>query len=684
MNGYHFSTAAQFDACLFDRADRTAPGLRPFAPFAHAATLHESRGAYAPAITRTGELLWRDGDGMLHRLPACADAPEIVAAPPAMANATRIIATQRGLWVAGGAVLELYEEETLARLLRVELPDGPVIDIAGDGRGGVFALVQHVALRIDCAGNVTERIAFDSVTNAIAFAFLRRAKRFAVLHKQRLSWFDAAGGAAVLFKAVPAMRPCFTAHALGSDGERRVFLAGAEGSSAFVLSFDAEGNPAGEVPLDAPDVPATGVAAAHGILVVTGPRGLLRFAKTDTVPDTAGEASTALLTPVLFSPDREDARRWLRVEAVANLPEGTTIEIACAATDDVEVRDSLTKITSNLLLTASQRIRELRAEPDVWRAPVVFHGGSAQTPFAAPLFDVRERYLWVAITLTAAPGARLPDLTSLSVLYPGRTLMEHLPSIYQRSEAQPGSFLRSLVGVLETTTQELDGRIASMAANIHPSTAPGDWLDFVARWLGLPWDDALTLEQKQGILLRAPELARGRGTRAGLEALLESLLPGTPRRFRVTDATADHGFAIVGGDGCTGSALPAMLGGLTRWSAELDSAAILGTMRLPCANQRDDGAWQLAGRIRIEVAASEEEQPWLLALITDMVPLTARVELRRVGRHALRGDRLDGTLTLEAPPAPRLGEGAVTGLAHLPDRGARLSASGPDIGTRLR
>ena len=266
--------------------------------------------------------------------------------------------------------------------------------------------------------------------------------------------------------------------------------------------------------------------------------------------------------------------------------------------------------------------------------------------------------------------------------------MEHLPSIYQRAEAQPGSFLRGLVGVLEATTQELDARIASIGTLVHPSTAPDEWLDFVARWLGLPWDDALSSEQKKAIVSRAPDLARGRGTRAGLEALLESLVPGTPRRFRVTDATADFGFATVGGDGCSGSALPAMLGGRTRWSAELDARSVLGHMRLPCAGQRDDGAWQLAGKIRVEIAATGEErvawEPWLRALLAEMVPLTARVELRWVGAHELRDDRLGGELTLDPPPSPHLGTDAFTGLARLPERGGRLSASGTGIGSRLR
>jgi len=264
--------------------------------------------------------------------------------------------------------------------------------------------------------------------------------------------------------------------------------------------------------------------------------------------------------------------------------------------------------------------------------------------------------------------------------------MENLPSIYQRAESQPGSFLRALVGVLETTTQSLDTRIAAMGRRIDPSTAPKEWLDFVARWLGVPWDDGLDLEQKKAIVRRARDLAKGRGTRAGLEALLESIAPGTPRRFRVTDSTADFGFATVGGDGCAGSSLPAMLGGRTRWSPELDARAVLDHVRLPCAGQVDDGTWQLAGKIRIEVAASAKErkawEPWLLALVTQMVPLTTRIDLRFVG--ALRNDRLDGELTIAPPPTPHLGSGTVTGLVRLPERGARLSDCGPDIGTRLR
>jgi phage tail-like protein len=674
---YRFATAAQFGACLFERADPSKEGLRPFAPYALPPTLYESNGAYAPAITRTGEILWRDNDGLLHRFTSCAYEPVVTPAPFVIGRAKRLLAAPSGLWVADESI-QRFEEDTLARLLTVEIPDASIIDIAR-GADGIYALLEpNRVVHVARGGQIVNMWTFEGLAHPIAFVFLRRAERFVVLdqdvRQQWLRWFSPKGGAP-LFTVPASFRPCLKVDVLGSDSRGRIFVGGA-GEAAYVLSFDADGNSLGEILLDAP---ATGIAASRDSLLVTVPKGLLRFAAAETVPDQAGEVRSTLLTPALFSPDREDARRWLRVEALASLPEGATLEIAYASTKDRMVRDDLAAIAADPSLSESRRIERLRS--DVRWTTTSFHGGSSQPVFAAPLFDVTDPYLWVAVTLSAAPGARLPELSELSVLYPGRSLMENLPEIYRRAEAQPGSFLRSLVGVLETTTQGLDARIASMASHIHPSTAPNQWLDFVARWLGLPWDDALDDERKRAILRHAPEIATLRGTRRGLEALLESLMPGTPRRFRVTDATADFGFATVGG------ALPAMLGGYLRSRPELDAHARLGVMRLPCTGQLDDGVWQLAGRIGIDVAASAEEreawEPWLPALIGEMVPLTARVELRWVSTHALRSDRLDGTLTLEAAPTAHLGTDAVTGLARLPEQGARLF-TGAGLGTRLR
>jgi phage tail-like protein len=723
LRSYRFATEAQWNACLFVQADRdprrVGGGIQPFAPYARPATLYESRGGHAPAVARTGEILWCDDRGALLRMSPCADAPETFAAPGAIAQASRIVSTASGLWVIGDSPesLQLYEEETLTRLLTIEFPNERVIDIATGGRGSVWTLIERdgiwLSVRVDPAGRVVETVEFNGISHAAAFVYLRRSKRFVLLadnRHPRLRWFSSNGGREFFSRVVAGLRPCFEGYApsasdscaellgLGCDSSDRVFLSGQDGAQfgggAYVVILDPDGNLLGDTPIDSLDAPVTGLVGSRDSLLVTGRRGLLRFNIAEVAPDDAKQATCMLITPALFSPDRADKRLWLRVEATANLPDGCALEISYASTGDLAERDRLNALAMDDSIPARQRAQRILSELDSRIVRTVFQGAAgaqaqAEKTFSAKLFNVNEPYLWVFITLTASTGARLPLLYELNVYYPGRTLMEDLPAIYQREEDRPGSFLRTLVGVLETTTQGLDRSIGSMGGQAHPSTAPEPWLDFIARWLGLPWDDELKLEQKQAILKKAAELAKGRGTRAGLETLLESLILGTPRRFRVMDATADFGFAVVGGESCGASVLPAMIGGSKRWNARLDSRAALGYMRLPCAGQsdNDDGLWRLTGKVRIYVAATAEErrawEPWLLSLITEMIPMTARVELRWVPRQALCANRLGDALTLESAPTPHLGTDAITRLARLPERGTGLSASGPLIGTRL-
>jgi hypothetical protein len=102
----------------------------------------------------------------------------------------------------------------------------------------------------------------------------------------------------------------------------------------------------------------------------------------------------------------------------------------------------------------------------------------------------------------------------------------------------------------------------------------------------------------------------------------------------------------------------------------------------------DDGVRQIVGLVRIDIAASAEErrawEPWLAALINEMVPLTARVQLRWASPQTLRGTPLVGSFVLSAAPTPHLGSDAVTGVARLPERGSRITSTGADIGTRLQ
>lgn len=726
LRRYQFATEAQWKLCLVAQADRELlrknKGFRPFALYDRTGSLYKSLGAHAPTITPSGVILWHDDEGCLQRLtPSCPctaenttpeftdTIPERLRVPSAIAAATRLVSTVKDLWVIGDPPQSLhrYEQETFSQLARVDLPQSRIVDIARGSHETIYVLVEGETeggrtwqiVHLDCAGHTLKIVELKSFSSLRAFVFLRRSRQFVVLTDEahpRLCWFKEEGGAAEFSRVVGALRPCFVATALACDARDRLFLAGSDGEDfcgrTYLIVVDQDGDPLDQIPIDSGDTPITGIAAGWDNLVVTGPRGLLQFNPADTIPDAAGDVSCILVTPMLHSPETADSRGWLRADVLASLPEGTTLEIAVAATSDSAVRDRLNAITEDVSLPESHRIQKLLNQPGVWLpTKTVFHGSQletneTQTTYSAPLFDIDEPYLWMAVTLSASPRAQLPAISRMAVLYPNLSLIDDLPAMYRRPEGEQ-SFVRSLIGVLETTTQGLDARIASMGSLVDPSRASVEWLDFIARWLDLPWDNALSAEQKRSIVLHASELAKQRGTRSGLETLLDCLMPGTPRRFRITDPTGDFGFAIVGDATCPGTTLPAVLGGFTRWNAALDERSVLGYMRLPCPDQTEDPARWWMGKIRVEIAASAEErqtcEPWLYQLISEMVPLTARLKLEWVTAYALRTDRLDGTQVLESAPVAHLGTDAITNVARLPEGDTRISSTGRLIGERL-
>lgn len=646
-------------------------GIAPFLSYSATPQHYPSDGAFAPAMARDGQICWRDAHGRPHRLEV--DDESAAALPaPAGSNHIRSIAVWRdNLWMSGGMPAELrcYDLQQMARRFVVPLPGLQLIDLTANGDDGVWALAtaidtnQHWCLQIDCAGYERGRFVLDGMADPVQLTWLARAGLLAVLAHggRRLLCYRPGQTEAAVAVAIDTVRAGFEVSALGSDSRSRLLLAGADHGVATVLVLDAEGTLLYALPLP---TPATGVHAGPNSLLVTTAAGLLRCAL-----DNAGgavETSCTFITPMLESPITGSPRRWLRAEVLATLPAGTSMIVSHLPMADQSTQKAARAIIGNSMLTATQR-RTALSKLSGWQPPVVFRGNrnAPDGTLAVPLFDVHAQWLLVSVTLVAAPDAALPQLHRLDVLYPGLTLMEYLPRIYQRAESEPGNFLRALVGVLETGTQEQDQRIAAMGRMISPHTAPAAWLDYVARWLDLPWDDALEEPQKRALLASGNQLAAQRGTRAGLETLLQALIPGASPRFRVTDIGIQYGFARLGT-----TQLPAVLPGLPASTLSLNRKAVLGKGRLPSADATADDLSRLVGWIAVSVTATAAEritwQPWLQRLLGEMLPVTARLRLhwRSVAGRQL-DHRLGDDYVLDQPVTPHLNTDAVTGLSRL-------------------
>ena len=116
-----------------------------------------------------------------------------------------------------------------------------------------------------------------------------------------------------------------------------------------------------------------------------------------------------------------------------------------------------------------------------------------------------------------------------------RTLQNGLPTVYHSPGfmARRGASAQFALGFVAALEQVLDPPTAlldSLPAHLSPELAPADMLDLMAAWLGLEMDETWPLERRRALVRRAPELARRRGTRGGLELALSIIFPDYPLR----------------------------------------------------------------------------------------------------------------------------------------------------------
>jgi phage tail-like protein len=117
--------------------------------------------------------------------------------------------------------------------------------------------------------------------------------------------------------------------------------------------------------------------------------------------------------------------------------------------------------------------------------------------------------------------------------------LDHLPALY-RQDRFLGDFLRSF----ETVFGELEARIADVPRYLDPATTDAEFLPWLSGWVALTlradWDE----DTRRNFLGKIVPLYRSRGTRPGLQQMLE-LYTGGQRVDIVDDFDAvPHFFQV--------------------------------------------------------------------------------------------------------------------------------------------
>lgn len=188
--------------------------------------------------------------------------------------------------------------------------------------------------------------------------------------------------------------------------------------------------------------------------------------------------------------------------------------------------------TETMVMVESRTANELsRLEQQAWQPePRVYRRQSGpEVPFYELADDAESgvgtwellfqsavgRFIQLRLRLVGN-GRRTPRLSVLRVHYPRFSyLRRYLPDAYQL-DPESADFLDRYLANTEGLLTTLEGTIAHVQRIVDVDSAPSDYLDWLASWLGLLLDEEWSVAKRRFFLRNAPQWFRQRGTLVGL------------------------------------------------------------------------------------------------------------------------------------------------------------------------
>jgi phage tail-like protein len=135
--------------------------------------------------------------------------------------------------------------------------------------------------------------------------------------------------------------------------------------------------------------------------------------------------------------------------------------------------------------------------------------------------ELKGRHLFLRLFLTGDQAHRhSPLIRSIKLLYPRSTYLEYLPAYYQEDEAG-AAMLERFLSIFETVFSTLEDTRNSTPSLIDSNDTLKANLTWLSRWLGLTYDDSWDEERWRLLMREAPGLFGIRGTREGIERVIE-------------------------------------------------------------------------------------------------------------------------------------------------------------------
>lgn len=133
------------------------------------------------------------------------------------------------------------------------------------------------------------------------------------------------------------------------------------------------------------------------------------------------------------------------------------------------------------------------------------------------LFEVRGRYLWIAVELFAHGGTPL-KLGNFQVYFPKQSWISYLPEVYQASDKD--QFLERYLAVFQILHESMNDQIRGIPGLLDVDMTSEENLVRLAEWLDIPGSYIWSGKQLRQLLRQAVRLYKMRGTKMGIRRMI--------------------------------------------------------------------------------------------------------------------------------------------------------------------
>ncbi|MFC5468653.1 phage tail protein [Cohnella suwonensis] len=212
---------------------------------------------------------------------------------------------------------------------------------------------------------------------------------------------------------------------------------------------------------------------------------------------------------------------WHKFTLDAGIPDGTQIRVSYFGADSpfLPLEGSIWKVDDWIADRSRSFQDKLDALAPYWSREVV-------NPKDALFFGAQGRYLWLKVEWIGSER-HTPELGRMRVYFARETLLSHLPAVYQEEESSR-DFVGRYLSLFGTLFDSVEDQIDGMAKQFDPELISGRRLRWLGSWLGFDSDEHWRDETVRKLIRAAPELYRYRGTRRGIEKLVETFTGKPP------------------------------------------------------------------------------------------------------------------------------------------------------------